>query len=101
MLPPDRTLRQRLVELLTGATLSSRQLATMLGIAERQVEEHLAHVVKTLARDRSRRFVLQPSVCPDCGFVFRNRIKLTKPSRCPKCRGEGISAPRYGIDVLF
>ena len=100
MLPSERTPRQRMIDLLTGARLSSQQLAQMLGIAERQVEEHLTHVVKTVARDRSRRFILDPSTCPDCGFVFRDRTKLTRPSRCPKCRSEGITAPRYGIKAM-
>jgi predicted Zn-ribbon and HTH transcriptional regulator len=99
MLPPERTPRQRIIDLITGARLSSRQLAQMLGIAERQVEDHLAHVVKTLARDHSRRFVLEPSTCHDCGFVFRDRTRLTRPSRCPRCRGESITAPRYGIEL--
>ena len=96
---PERTPRQRLINLLTGAMLSSYQLAQMLGIPERRVEEHLEHVVRSLARDRSRRFVLEPAACPDCGFVFRNRTKLTKPSRCPDCRGEGVTSPRYGIEA--
>ena len=98
MLSPDRTPRQRLIELLAGSRLTAYQLAQRLGIPERQVEDHLAHVVKTLARDRPRRFVLEPAGCPDCGFVFRDRTKLTRPSRCPGCRGEAITPPRYGID---
>ena len=98
MLPPERTPRQRIIDLITGARLSSHQLAQMLGIPERQVEEHLAHVVKTVASDPAHRFILDPSVCPDCGFLFRDRTKLTRPGRCPKCRGEGITAPRYGIE---
>ncbi|MGQ0694457.1 MAG: transcriptional regulator [Nitrospiraceae bacterium] len=100
MLPPERTQRQRIIELLSGTRLSSHQLAQMLGIAERQVEDHLTHVVKTLLRDRSQRFILEPSTCPDCGYVFRDRIKLTRPSRCPECRSEGITAPRYGIESV-
>lgn len=100
MLPPDRTVRQRIIELLTDTRLSSYQLAQRLGIAERQVEEHLPHIVKSLARDRMRRFVLEPATCFDCGFAFRGRKKLTRPGRCPVCRGEGISAPRYGIDLI-
>jgi len=98
MLPPQRTARQRIIDVLIGTRLSSHQLAQMLGLPERQVEEHLTHVVKTIARDRSRRFILEPSTCPDCGFVFRDRTKLTRPSRCPRCRGEGITPPQYGID---
>ena len=100
MLPPERTPRQRIIELLTNARMTTHQLAPMLGIPEQQVEEHLAHVVKTVAHDRSRRFILEPSICLDCGFMFRDRTRLTRPSRCPQCRSEGISAPRYGIDSL-
>ncbi|MBM4127227.1 MAG: transcriptional regulator [Nitrospira sp.] len=100
MLPPERTVRQRMIDLLASTRLSSHQLAQMLGIPERQVEEHLPHIVKTVARDRSRRFVLDPSACSDCGFLFRDRAKLTRPSRCPTCRSEAITAPRYGIDSV-
>lgn len=99
MFTPERTPRQRIIDLITGTLLSSHQLAQMLGIPERQVEEHLSHVVKTVARDRSRRFLLDPSACQDCGFVFRNRSRLTRPSRCPQCRSEAITPPRYGIEI--
>ena len=98
MLPLEQTPRQRIIELITGTRLASHQLAQMLGIPERQVEEHLSHVVKSVARDPSRRFILEPSCCPDCGFLFRDRTRLTRPGRCPKCRGEAITAPRYGIE---
>jgi transcriptional regulator len=99
MPPVSQTVRQRMVGLLTGSRLSSYQLAQLLGIPERQVEDHLAHVVKTVARGRERRFILEPSSCQDCGFVFRDRTKLTRPGRCPRCRSESITAPRYGIEA--
>jgi transcriptional regulator len=99
MPPVSQTVRQRMVGLLTGSRLSSYQLAQLLGIPERQVEDHLAHVVKTVARDRDRRFILEPSCCQDCGFVFRDRTKLTRPGRCPRCRSESTTAPRYGIEA--
>ena len=98
MLPASQTTRQRIVELLTGSRLSSYQLAQLLGIPERQVEDHLVHVVKTVGRYKEKRFILEPSACQDCGFLFRERRKLTKPGRCPNCRSEHITAPRYGID---
>ncbi|OQW30487.1 MAG: hypothetical protein A4E19_09225 [Nitrospira sp. SG-bin1] len=100
MLPLERTLRQRIIDLLTDTRMTTDRLARMLGIPERQVEEHLAHVIKTVSRDRSRRFILEPSICLDCSFMFRDRTRLTRPSRCPHCRSEGISTPRYGIDSL-
>lgn len=98
MLPHERTPRQRLIDLLTGARLSSFQLAQMLGIPERQVEDHLPHVVKTIARDKTKKFILDPARCQDCDFVFRDRTKLTRPSRCPQCRSEDIASPRYGVE---
>lgn len=97
MLPLELTPRQRIIDLITRTRLSSYQLAQMLGIPERQVEEHLTHVVKTIARDKTRRFILDPARCRDCDFVFRDRSRLTSPSRCPHCRSEAIAAPRYGI----
>jgi predicted Zn-ribbon and HTH transcriptional regulator len=100
MLPLERTPRQRIIDLITHTRLSSYQLAQMQGIPERQVEEHLTHVVKTIARDKTRRFILEPAHCQGCDFVFRDRSRLTSPSRCPHCRSEAIAAPRYGIDSV-
>ncbi len=97
MLAPEQTPRRRIIELLTGTLLSSHQLAQLLGIPERQVEEHLTHIVKTIARDPSRTFLLGPSECQGCAFTFRDRTRLTRPSRCPRCRNEAITSPRYGI----
>lgn len=96
---PDLTIRQRIMELLAGTLRTSRQLAELVGAPERQIEDHLAHIVRSVAHDRARRFVLDPSACQDCGFVFRGRTRLTRPSRCPRCRSEAISAPRYGIEL--
>ncbi|MBS0165662.1 MAG: hypothetical protein JSR29_06265 [Nitrospira sp.] len=100
MLPSERTMRQRIIELLADSRMTTSQLAQSLGIPERQVEEHLAHVVKTVLRDRSRRFLREPSSCLDCGFMFRDRTRLTRPSRCPHCRSEGITPARYHIESL-
>jgi len=95
----NQTLRQQLSLLLAGTFRTARQLAELASISERQVEEHLEHVVKSLARDRSHRFMLRPSACRDCGFAFRDRTRLTRPSRCPRCRSEAISAPEYSIET--
>jgi len=95
----DRTPRRRILDLLVGRVMTSRQLAAVTKVSERQVEDHLVHIVKSVERDRSRRFVLEPSVCRDCEFVFKDRLRVTRPSHCPKCRGENISMPRYGIEA--
>jgi transcriptional regulator len=95
----ELTIRQLIMQSITGTLYSSRRLAELVGVPERQVEDHLIHVAKSVARDRTRRFVLEPSRCRNCGFVFRERTRLTCPSRCPRCRSEGISPPRYGIEL--
>jgi len=94
----ERTPRQHIMELLRITSLSSRRLAEIVGIPERQVEDHLSHIVKSVARNRSLRFKLEPAACHDCGFVFRDRSRITCPSRCPRCRSEAISEPRYSLE---
>ena len=78
---------------------SARELARLLELPEREIEEHLAHLIRTLRRDPARTLVMEPSRCDDCGFVFRERTRLTKPSRCPRCRSEAVLPPRFGIEV--
>lgn len=87
------------MHVLTGTRHSSRELAELIGAPERQIEEHLAHVVRSLARDPARRFLLEPARCHGCGFVFRERTRLTTPGRCPTCRSEAIAPPRFGIEL--
>lgn len=97
MVPRDQTPRQYLMDLLAGIPRSSYELAGLVGIPERDIEDHLVHIARSVARDRMRRFVLEPSRCQDCQYVFRERTRLTRPSRCPLCRSEAISAPRFMI----
>ena len=92
------TIRQQIVQAITGARYSARDLAHRIGVSEREVEDHLAHIGKSVARDRKGKFVLEPSICQECEYVFRGRTRLTRPSRCPKCRSEAISPPRFGIE---
>jgi predicted Zn-ribbon and HTH transcriptional regulator len=94
----ERTSRQRIADLLTLAPMTTQQIAAVVKMSERQVEEHLGHIMKTVARDRSSRFVLRPSECNECDFVFRDRTRVTRPSRCPRCRGESLTDPRFSIE---
>jgi len=92
------TIRQHIIEALRVTRYSSKDLAAFLGISERHVEEHLLHVARTVAREPGVRFILEPAACEECGYVFRRRSRVTRPGRCPCCRSERISAPRYGIE---
>jgi predicted Zn-ribbon and HTH transcriptional regulator len=84
---------------LLGSLQSARELAHALGMPERQIEDHLAHVARSLKRDPGRTFRHEPASCRACGFQFRDRTRLTRPSRCPRCRSESIIPPLFGIEV--
>jgi hypothetical protein len=40
---------------------------------------------------------MDPAACQRCGFSFKKRGRLNAPSRCPLCKSESISPPRYQI----
>ena len=98
MQSPNRTPRQQVKDLLMATPLSSRQLAKIVGITEREVEDHIVHIIKSVARDRSLRFIQEPCECRRCEFAFRDRSKITRPSRCPRCHSEDITEPQYSIE---
>jgi predicted Zn-ribbon and HTH transcriptional regulator len=91
------TVRAALREALRAGPLTARELSARVGIPEKQVAGHLEHLARSLRAARERLGV-EPARCQACGFVFRKRDRLTRPSRCPVCRGEHLDAPRFAIE---
>jgi len=91
-----QTLRRRILALLEEQAMDARELSAALGIREKEVTDHLVHVERTVAAGK-RRFVLSPSRCLDCGFEFKKRRRLTRPSRCPHCKGQRVIPPRFRV----
>ncbi|HSM75827.1 MAG TPA: transcriptional regulator [Desulfobacterales bacterium] len=91
-----QTIRQALVALLSGEPLCARELSQTLGIREKEVYEHLVHIERT-AVARHQKLLTLPFACLDCGFVFRNRKRFTRPGKCPRCRGTHIEVPRFQL----
>ena len=91
-----QTIRQKIIELLTCAELDARELSQELGVQEKEVYEHLAHVARSVKAEK-KKLIIHPSRCLRCGFVFVDRKRLTRPSRCPKCRRTHLQSPRYRI----
>jgi predicted Zn-ribbon and HTH transcriptional regulator len=97
------TTRERIIELLRSARepLTAEDIVRILGleIPVREVYEHLLHIAKTIRSKSQGREVLlmEPPVCRKCGYVFRDLDKPKKPSRCPRCKSEWISPPRFII----
>jgi predicted Zn-ribbon and HTH transcriptional regulator len=98
--PPQRseTLRDSLRRELRGGWVSARQLSTLVGLSEKVVPKHLEHLRKS-AKGAGERFEVEPAVCAKCEYVFDDRERLTKPSRCPACKAQRIEPPRFRIVV--
>lgn len=89
------TPRQAMKELLAEQPYSSLELSQLLSLSEKEILEHLSHIAR--APGASLRFQIIPAVCKHCGFVFKKRDRLTRPSRCPLCQHESISRPRFEL----
>lgn len=94
-IPPDRhdTVRQEIITLLTGESLTAKEISGQVGIGEKEVLEHLEHIRIAL----HGALVVIPPLCLECGFSFRKRERLKKPGRCPVCRSERIVEPVFTV----
>ena len=92
----QETIRQKIISLLDGRTLSARDISIDIGVSEKEVYEHLEHIQRTINK-RERNFIVTPAVCKKCGFVFRKRDRLNKPGKCPVCRNEVIQEPFFSV----
>jgi len=95
-----QTVRRRIIDAVTGSMLTAKDISKAVGIREKEVLEHLPHILRTVNSSKeavAARFVVQSSECVSCGFVFKKRDRLKTPSRCPVCRSEEITEMRFGI----
>jgi hypothetical protein len=91
-----RTIRRRIISLLSGQEMDARELSQELGIKEREVYDHLAHVERSVAASEVE-FIVTPSQCLLCGYVFEGRRRLTRPGRCPQCKRSKLQNPSFRI----
>ena len=91
------TVRHAIIAELLAGPATAHDLSAAVGISERDVAGHLEHIRKTIAAS-TQRLTISPAVCRTCGFVFKKRDRLTRPGKCPVCRGESISAPLFAIE---
>lgn len=90
------TVRRQIMEVLVNQVLSARDISASVGVSEREVYDHLAHIQRSLSRG-GHLFTVSPAECKKCGFVFSKRERLKKPGKCPVCRGESIEEPLFSI----
>ena len=91
-----QTIRQEIIDLLSQYEMDARELSQELGIREKEVYDHLVHVGRSVKAEK-KKLIIHPSRCLQCDFVFEDRKRFTRPSRCPKCRRSHLQSPRYSI----
>lgn len=94
--PRHATIRQALAEALRHGAHSAHDLSRLIGLPEKAVAGHLDHLVRSLPAHGERLLVTSPE-CLTCGYPFPARQRLTRPSRCPKCRGTHLAEPVFRI----
>ena len=90
------TFRKTLIDILTVQPRSVSSIARELGLKRGDVEEDLRHAIRS-ARASGRRVLIEPARCRSCGFTFGEE-KLSKPSRCPSCRGSRLFEAQISIE---
>jgi len=89
----QETVRQSIITLLEGRTLSAKEISADVRVSEKDVYEHLEHIQKK----KTVRLSVSPAECRKCGYKFIKRERLKKPGRCPLCKRESIQEPLFGI----
>jgi len=87
--------RRHLIDLLSGELRSVSSLARELGTTRGEMEANLQHAIRS-ARAQGHDVRIVPARCKSCGYVFGDE-KLTKPGRCPACKGTRVFEPMIGL----
>jgi transcriptional regulator len=94
-----QTLRRKMILLLRHREMTARELSEELQVQEKEVYEHLPHVERSVEASGDQ-FILIPSTCLLCGYVFEDRRRLTRPGRCPKCKRSKLQNPSFRIAAI-
>ena len=92
----SHTVRQDLLLALRAGPATARDLSKAVGASEKDIVDHLTHLAKSL-KARGAELAVTPTTCLDCSFSFAHREKLSRPGRCPRCRGGRLTLPEFEI----
>ena len=88
--------RKDLIQLLSEQPQSVSSLARELGLRRGDVEDDLRHAIRS-ARAAGHRVAILPARCRTCGFTFGEE-RLSKPGKCPACRGTRLYEAQIRVD---
>ena len=87
--------RKDLIQLLSAQPRSVSSIARELGLRRAEVEDDLRHLIRS-ARAAGHCVVIEPARCRTCGFLFGVE-RLSKPGKCPLCRGTRLFEAQVSI----
>ena len=90
------TLRKKIAEALEREDLDLREISKLFGMKEKEALDQLIHIAKSV---HPQRLIAESASCMQCGFSFKKRTRLNTPGRCPVCKSEQISPPRFKINI--
>jgi predicted Zn-ribbon and HTH transcriptional regulator len=92
------TRRGRIAVLLRDAEWPADELAAQLDIDRADLEAELEHLDRS-ARRRGEKLAVTPARCLACDAVLKTRSArpFHAPRRCPSCKEERMSWPRYRL----
>jgi predicted Zn-ribbon and HTH transcriptional regulator len=91
------TIRKEFLALLSAQPRSVSWLAREMGLRRGEVEEDLRHALRS-ARAAGHHVTVVPARCRSCNFTF-DAQKLSKPGKCPACRGTRLYEPQIFIET--
>ena len=89
------TFRRDLLKRLTAQPRSVSSIARELGLKRGDVDDDFRHLIRS-ARAAGHQVAIEPARCRACGFTFGEE-KLSKPGKCPVCRGTRIFEAQVSI----
>ncbi|MEA2084998.1 MAG: ArsR family transcriptional regulator [Thermodesulfobacteriota bacterium] len=91
-----QTIRRQIIELLQQGPMVVREISQEIGIMEKEVFGHLEHIRFSI-KAAGKKLNIDPAVCLDCNYSFKDRKRVKHPGRCPKCKSTHIRKPEYSI----
>lgn len=91
------TIRKQIIDLLEQDDHDVREISKLLGISEKNVHAHFPHIEKTVS-SMGKKLVATPPFCIACGYRFKERSRHARPGKCPQCKSERISKPRFTVE---
>ncbi len=85
------TIRQNIASLIKDNPLSLDEICSTLLLNPHDALNHISHLKRSLKSNLE----IKPAVCKACGFIFKERSRLSPPGRCPKCKHERIAGPWF------